>query len=428
MEWLGHVGSRWGGGCYRPWEEPPNPRRAMHAVLFITRFHPIDSDDFILAKQFVEALRRMLHAKQKELVVAVTHLDECDPRLSTQGCLREYESALGIGVGNVVMLGATLQLPEYAMKASEGLDGTITDEESAADGVYLEPGPLGQLAIALQTACRTAYEQQLKLDDQTTIQRAVAGSPTWTFGDFFGDFCIFASVAFCFGRWCLNWQFTEDAQKAVLLAVISFLCCCWSAMLRVLLALLSLAPLVLSTELTTPAFRRALPEFATQRQLAWNTVGFVLVWQFLEQILPFPAGVKVGVSVVLAVLNANYKLGTILYHQTSEEVAQIILSKQEMKPGSQGLAGAGIYFATTEQLTGHKARRHGVILEAEVDLGKVHTLPAEGDRGMTLQKLRRLPGGPFNSVCIARPVTSGQEYVVYDPSQVIRIRLFKSRA
>ena len=107
-----------------------------------------------------------------------------------------------------------------------------------------------------------------------------------------------------------------------------------------------------------------------------------------------------------------------LYHQTDAGTAEIILRTQCMKPGSVGLAGGGIYFATTPELTGHKAHKKGVILEATVALGKIHTLVANGDSTMTLQKLKSMG---FDSVCIARAVSSGQEYVVYDPGQVTRI-------
>jgi hypothetical protein len=40
-----------------------------------------------------------------------------------------------------------------------------------------------------------------------------------------------------------------------------------------------------------------------------------------------------------------------LYHQTDAETAEVILRTQRMKPGSGGLAGGGIYFATTPELT-----------------------------------------------------------------------------
>jgi hypothetical protein len=111
--------------------------------------------------------------------------------------------------------------------------------------------------------------------------------------------------------------------------------------------------------------------------------------------------------------------GARLYHQTDDATAKIILETQQMRPGNGGVAGGGIYFATTPELTAHKAHRHGVILEATVSLGRIHTLEAAGDRSMTLQELQSLG---FDSVCIARPVSRGQEYVVYDPKQVLSIR------
>jgi hypothetical protein len=111
--------------------------------------------------------------------------------------------------------------------------------------------------------------------------------------------------------------------------------------------------------------------------------------------------------------------GTKLYHQTSASRADAILRTQRMNPGTNGLAGAGIYFATTPDLTGHKAREKGVILEATVSLGRIHTLERDGDH--TMSHARLLSMG-FDSVCIARGVASGQEYVVYDPAQVLEIR------
>merc|ERR1719160_806504 len=112
------------------------------------------------------------------------------------------------------------------------------------------------------------------------------------------------------------------------------------------------------------------------------------------------------------------KFGTELFHQTDKATAEIILRTQAMKPGKQGLAGGGIYFATTKELTSHKAHAHGVILKAYVSLGKILTLESGGDNSMTLGKLQ---SQGFDSVCIARQVSSGHEYVVYDPERVLLI-------
>ena len=181
MEWLGHAGSLWSSGCYRPWKEPPDPRRALHALLFVTRFYPTDSADFLETKRFIRGLRSMLHAKQKELIVAVTHLEGCDETLTAEACMREYERLLGVGVGNVVVLSASRRVPAYATQAWPGLDGSIVDEQSATDGVYLEPDALGQLTTALQTACRKAYEQQLNFEDEVATSEASESASRWNF-------------------------------------------------------------------------------------------------------------------------------------------------------------------------------------------------------------------------------------------------------
>lgn len=122
--------------------------------------------------------------------------------------------------------------------------------------------------------------------------------------------------------------------------------------------------------------------------------------------------------------NLAKKFGTELFHQTDAHIAQIILRTQEMKLGSRGLAGGGIYFATTPQLTFHKARAHGVTLKAYVRLGRILTLREDGDEEMCWQKLS---SKGFDSVCIARRVESGHEYVVYDPAQVLYIERHDTR-
>lgn len=148
-------------------------------------------------------------------------------------------------------------------------------------------------------------------------------------------------------------------------------------------------------------------------------------WVNIDRLEQIPSGSGCSTNVEFAKM-----YGAELYHQTDTDVAGIILSTQEMKPGSKGLAGGGIYFATTPELTGHKAegvlgraRRggegvEGVVLKAYVRLGRILTLEGKGDTKMTPEKLK---AEGYDSVCIARKVSSGQEYVVYDPAQVLHI-------
>ena len=296
MKWLGRGSSWWDwwdGGCYQPWREEPEPQRALQALVFVTRFYPVNSVDFMKVKDFVAALRRMLHAKQKDLVVALTHLDGCDASLSTQGCMRMYEENLGTGQGNVVALGAIRHVPEYAKKAWPGLDGSITDEENAAGAVYLQPDAIGQLAITLRTACLKSIEQQLKLDDE------IRATPS-KIGESHGYFCIFLCLTFCWSRW----RPTRDprdvyfaaaalvlAFAAAALVLATYVCfvenCWWLRALLMVFCVVGQAP----------------SSWAPERRLAWRMVCLGLIWQSV----PFPAHIKMVInmaaSVVFGVLN-----------------------------------------------------------------------------------------------------------------------------
>jgi hypothetical protein len=70
-----------------------------------------------------------------------------------------------------------------------------------------------------------------------------------------------------------------------------------------------------------------------------------------------------------------------LYHMTSITRAVAILKAQEMLPGLDGLCGAGIYFEPDRSKRPDKAHRHGVILSAKVDLGKILVVQRSEIRG-----------------------------------------------
>lgn len=105
-----------------------------------------------------------------------------------------------------------------------------------------------------------------------------------------------------------------------------------------------------------------------------------------------------------------------LYHQTSEEAADSIIAGQEVRLGSIGYAGAGIYFAVTPEDTDLKSHTKGIILVATVRLGKVFHLK-HSDRELDGDKL--LEDG-HDSVYLKRP--TGPEYVIYFPDQVGEIQ------
>eukprot|EP00971_Amphidinium_carterae_P327044 6458187-Amphidinium_carterae.2 len=96
----------------------------------------------------------------------------------------------------------------------------------------------------------------------------------------------------------------------------------------------------------------------------------------------------------------------VLYHQTSPEVAAIILQSGIMHRGERGLAGGGIYFAETPEYTKHKAKKRGAILECRVSLA------SSCQRLETPASLTDLCRERHDSVCIG--MSNGLEYVVYD--------------
>ena len=104
-----------------------------------------------------------------------------------------------------------------------------------------------------------------------------------------------------------------------------------------------------------------------------------------------------------------------LYHCTSKSSANSIRSNG-FRCGSSGLAGGGIYFADSVDDASRKARTQGVVLECEVNLGRVSHIGFNGDSSLSLSQLNR---DGYDSVCIPR---NGTEYCVYEPWRVEVVR------
>jgi hypothetical protein len=111
-----------------------------------------------------------------------------------------------------------------------------------------------------------------------------------------------------------------------------------------------------------------------------------------------------------------YRWTTTLYHMTSITNAVAILKGQVMHPGSGGLCGPGIYLGPDGSKLPDKALRYGVILAAEVDLGKVMIVDKSDIRGDE-DWAQDVTQQGFDSMCCTG-LRSGDEYVVYDASRV----------
>eukprot|EP00428_Durinskia_dybowskii_P058226 CAMPEP_0170334484 /NCGR_PEP_ID=MMETSP0116_2-20130129/68274_1 /TAXON_ID=400756 /ORGANISM="Durinskia baltica, Strain CSIRO CS-38" /LENGTH=386 /DNA_ID=CAMNT_0010587851 /DNA_START=69 /DNA_END=1228 /DNA_ORIENTATION=- len=110
-----------------------------------------------------------------------------------------------------------------------------------------------------------------------------------------------------------------------------------------------------------------------------------------------------------------------LYHQTSPEIAAMIL-RTGFQPGTGGWCGGAVYFADRPQATYGKAigphSHKGVILGAQVNVGRVCQLGRTCDRSMNAAKLQSM-----GCDSIRFDPGDGDEYVVYDPRRVHSIRV-----
>ena len=107
--------------------------------------------------------------------------------------------------------------------------------------------------------------------------------------------------------------------------------------------------------------------------------------------------------------------GTKLYHCTSRSNAASIKSNG-FRCGSGGMTGGGIYFAESISDASRKARQNGVVLECEVNLGRVMDVGFNGNDSLSLSSVR---GRGYDSVRIPR---NGTEYCVYEPHRVTFVR------
>ena len=107
--------------------------------------------------------------------------------------------------------------------------------------------------------------------------------------------------------------------------------------------------------------------------------------------------------------------GTRLYHCTSRSNAASIKSSG-FRCGSGGMTGGGIYFAESISDASRKAHNKGVVLECEVNLGRVMDVGFNGNDSLSLSSVRQQG---YDSVRIPR---NGTEYCVYEPHRVTFVR------
>jgi hypothetical protein len=110
-----------------------------------------------------------------------------------------------------------------------------------------------------------------------------------------------------------------------------------------------------------------------------------------------------------------------LFHETSLKSAERILNSQKMLRGRKGLAGGGIYFALTPQEAHRKTEHGGIMLEANVNLGRIKKIKRTGAKNLTGCKLEKKG---YESVLIPR---RSPEIVVYNADQVKNIKISRQQ-
>ena len=102
-----------------------------------------------------------------------------------------------------------------------------------------------------------------------------------------------------------------------------------------------------------------------------------------------------------------------LVHITDPEAARAIVDSMQMRPGSKGMFGAGIYFAESVKVAGFKALHKGAVIHADVLLG-YSLVCRQANHGLTYEYVHDQCG--CNSVEGWGKVYP--EYVVYRWNQV----------
>merc|ERR1711972_1186380 len=107
---------------------------------------------------------------------------------------------------------------------------------------------------------------------------------------------------------------------------------------------------------------------------------------------------------------------TALYHQTSPAFGKSIMAHGfDIGRAGSGIAGRGMYFATSVRATFKKAQHRGFCIEAKVYLGHPKEEPHDPESGLSLE---RLNSDCYDSVHIDRGYKGGDEYAVYANDQM----------
>lgn len=109
----------------------------------------------------------------------------------------------------------------------------------------------------------------------------------------------------------------------------------------------------------------------------------------------------------------------VLYHLTNS--GQAIKQSGEMRRGSSGLVGGGIYFADSAEVCKQKAHTTGWLITARVLVGKAKVVDMSGFKSLTAllnqYSFQSLQSEGYDSIRVSG-LKTGEEYIVYNKDQV----------
>ena len=107
-----------------------------------------------------------------------------------------------------------------------------------------------------------------------------------------------------------------------------------------------------------------------------------------------------------------------LYHCTDQSSACLILADKRFIRGQNGFFGGGIYFAENSEDAKRKANKNGVVLSAEVEVGK--SLVGDCKLNIDFQTIQKYGCDSLKGTCL-----KGNEWVVYNNTQTRNIEVLE---
>lgn len=161
------------GHC-TPWSTKPDNDRRMHVVVYVAQYiSECASEDGRQTKKFVSSINshKAFVSTGRKLVIALTHMDQCDAELIEAECTKAFAECVGVSIDFVVPMqnvhekvagGVGDKYDFLGAEFHELLDGKLEEEAESCNGIYLQPRSIRHLLKTIQDASQRYYETVCK--------------------------------------------------------------------------------------------------------------------------------------------------------------------------------------------------------------------------------------------------------------------------